>query len=73
MTYGGNGKNHWAFKPVAKPAPPAVRNESWIRNEIDRFVLAKLEANGMTANERADKRALIRRAYYDVCPQRRSR
>ena len=66
VTYGGNGKNHWAFKPVAKPAPPAVRNESWIRNEIDRFVLAKLEANGMTANERADKRALIRRAYYDV-------
>ena len=66
VTYGGNGKNHWAFKPVAKPAPPAVKNEPWIRNEIDRFVLAKLEANGMTANERADKRALIRRAYYDV-------
>ena len=66
VTYGGNGKNHWAFRPVAKPAPPAVKNEPWIRNEIDRFVLAKLEANGMTANERADKRALIRRAYYDV-------
>jgi hypothetical protein len=64
--YGGNGKNHWAFKPVTKPAPPVVKNESWVRNEVDRFVLAKLEANGMAANERADKRTLIRRAYYDV-------
>jgi Protein of unknown function (DUF1553)/Protein of unknown function (DUF1549)/Planctomycete cytochrome C len=64
--YGGSGKNHWAFKPVSKPAPPAVKNESWARNEIDRFVLAKLEASGMTANEPADKRTLIRRAYYDL-------
>ena len=66
VAYGGNGKNHWAFKPVTKPVPPAVKTESWVKNEVDRFVLAKLEANGMTANEPADKRTLIRRAYYDV-------
>ena len=60
--YGGSGKNHWSFKPVTKPAPPAVRNEPWVKNEVDRFVLAKLEANGMTANAAADKRTLIRRA-----------
>jgi mono/diheme cytochrome c family protein len=64
--YGGSGKNHWAFKPVSKPVPPAVKKESWIRNDIDRFVLAKLEAGGMMANEPADKRTLIRRAYYDL-------
>ena len=64
--YGGSGKNHWAFKPVSKPAPPAVKNEAWVKNEVDRFVLAKLEANGMSANGPADKRTLIRRAYYDL-------
>ena len=64
--YGGSGKNHWAFKPVSKPAPPTVKNEAWVKNEVDRFVLAKLEADGMTANEAADKRTLIRRAYYDL-------
>jgi len=66
VTYGGNGKDHWAFKPVTRPTPPAVKNETWIKNDIDRFVLAKLEASGMTGNEPADKRTLIRRAYYDV-------
>jgi hypothetical protein len=64
--YGGNGKNHWAFKPVAKPVPPAVKNSAWVKNDIDRFVLAKLEAAGMTGSESADKRTLIRRAYYDI-------
>src|SRR3989441_887846 len=65
--YGGDkGKDHWAFKPVKKPSPPPVKNEGWVRNELDRFVLAKLEENGMTPNESADKRTLIRRVYYDL-------
>jgi hypothetical protein len=64
--YGGNGKNHWAFKPVSKPSLPPVANASLVKNDIDRFVLAKLEANSMTLNEPADKRTLIRRAYFDV-------
>ena len=50
--YGGNGKNHWAFQPVSKPAPPAVKNGAWVKNAIDRFVLAKLEANGWDRNGR---------------------
>jgi hypothetical protein len=66
VAYGGEGKNHWSFKPVTKPVPPAVKNQAWVKNEIDRFVLAKLEANGMSANEPADKRTLIRRAYFDL-------
>ena len=64
--YGGNGKDHWAFKAVKRPTPPAVKNEAWIQNDVDRFILARLEENGMTPNEPADKRTLIRRVYYDV-------
>jgi hypothetical protein len=63
---GGRGKEHWAFKPVTKPSPQAVKNTAWVRNDIDKFVLAKLEANGLTPSEPADKRTLIRRAYFDL-------
>jgi hypothetical protein len=66
VAYGGSGKNHWSFKPISKPVPPAVKNQAWVKNEIDRFVLAKLEADGMSGNESADKRTLIRRAYFDL-------
>ena len=65
-SYGGEGKAHWAFKPVTRPTPPAVKNTAWVKNDIDRFVEAKLEASGMTGNEMADKRTLIRRAYFDL-------
>jgi hypothetical protein len=64
--YGGNGRNHWAFKPVVQPNPPAVSNSAWVKNDVDRFVLARLEARSMGPNPPADKRTLIRRAYYDV-------
>jgi hypothetical protein len=66
VSYGGSGKNHWAFKPVSRPTPPAVKNTAWGANEIDRFVLSALEANGMSGSERADKRTLIRRVYFDL-------
>jgi len=66
VAYGGNGKNHWAFKPITKAVTPVVKNESWVKNDIDRFVLSRLEASGMSANEPADKRTLMRRAYYDL-------
>jgi mono/diheme cytochrome c family protein len=64
--YTGQGKNHWAFQPVKKPAPPAVQNGAWIKNEVDRFILAKLESNGLAPNGPADKRTLIRRVYFDL-------
>jgi len=65
-TTGGEGRNHWAFQPVVKSAPSPMTNESWVKNDIDRFVLAKLQENGMKPNEPADKRTLIRRVYYDM-------
>ncbi len=66
QTYGGRGKDHWAFQALTKANPPSVRNAAWVKNDVDRFVLAKLEAGGMTGNEMADKRTLIRRAYFDL-------
>ena len=65
-SYGGVGRAHWAFQPVNKPAVPAVQNAAWVKNPIDNFVLAKLEANGMTPNSPAEKTALIRRVYFDL-------
>ena len=40
-------ETHWAFQPIASPEPPAVADESWPRDRIDRFVLARLEAAGL--------------------------
>jgi hypothetical protein len=57
---------HWAFQPVRRPALPAVKDVRWPRNSVDRFVLAKLEANGLTPSPAADRRTLIRRATFDL-------
>ncbi len=57
---------HWAFKPVANPAVPKVKDKAWVRNPVDAFVLAKLEANQLKPSPPADKRTLIRRATYDL-------
>ncbi len=65
-SYGGVGRAHWAFQPIQKPALPAVSNAHWIRTPVDAFVLAKLDANGMTPNAPADKSTLIRRVTFDL-------
>ena len=58
-------RNHWAFKPVRKPAVPAVNSE-WIINGLDRYVVARLKERGWEPSDRADKRTLIRRATMDL-------
>ena len=57
---------HWAFDPLEDVEPPAVNGEEWVRNPIDRFVLAKLEADGLSPAPEADRSLLIRRAYFDL-------
>ncbi len=57
---------HWAFEPVADPRPPEVRHRRWPNNDVDRFMLAKLESAGRSPALSADKRTLIRRATFDV-------
>ena len=58
--------NHWAFQPLSDSIVPAVKNNAWSESAVDRFVLAKLEAAGLTPAARADKRTLIRRATFDL-------
>jgi uncharacterized membrane-anchored protein YhcB (DUF1043 family) len=57
---------HWAFVPPKKPAPPEVKTPAWPRNDLDRFILAKLEANGLEPAPEADRRTLIRRVTLDL-------
>lgn len=59
-------QSHWAYQSIQKPELPKVINASWVHNDIDRFILAKLEANGLRPNQPTDKRALIRRATFDL-------
>ncbi len=56
----------WAFQPVKKPAVPAVQDAAWARSDIDRFVLAGLEAKGLKPAAEADKLTLIRRVSFDL-------
>jgi hypothetical protein len=57
---------HWAWQPISKAGPPAVKNEAWVTSDLDRFVLARLDAEGLTPSEPAPKHTLIRRVYLDL-------
>lgn len=57
---------HWAFQPVKKTIPPAVRQETWVRNDIDRFILSRLEAEGIAPSPEADPATLARRLALDL-------
>ncbi len=58
--------SHWAFQPIVRPTLPEVQQVDWPRGAIDRFVLAKLEARGLTPSPEADRYTLIKRLYYDL-------
>jgi hypothetical protein len=60
------GTKHWAFQTAQKTAPPKVQDTRWPRSDIDRFVLARLEAQGMKPVRDADRLTLLRRAYFDL-------
>ncbi len=60
------GYDHWSFQPVSKPAVPAVRDKAWVRNEIDSFVLAGLEAKGWRPSPPARPEQLSRRVFLDL-------
>lgn len=59
-------KKFWAFQPIQRPALPVVRNSQLRATAVDDFLLAKLEEKGLTYSSEADKRVLIRRAYFDL-------
>ena len=57
---------HWSYKPVTRPMPPRVNNDSFVRNDIDRFVLSTLRDKGHEPAREADRRTLIRRLSFDL-------
>ncbi len=63
---GADWKEHWAFITPARPEAPPVKSAQWARTPIDRFLLAKIEAAGLTPAAPAGKRTLIRRVSLDL-------
>jgi len=66
IVQGAEWRGHWSFEPVAVRSPPAVSDPAWPRGEIDAFILARLEREGLVPAPPAEKSALLRRAYFDL-------
>ncbi|MCH2211082.1 MAG: PSD1 and planctomycete cytochrome C domain-containing protein [Fuerstiella sp.] len=60
------GRRHWAFLPLSEPVIPQVTDEAWPNCDVDRFILKRLEANGMRPTVDADRYALLRRLSFDL-------
>ena len=60
------GKQFWSFRPVGDPVPPAVKDKSRVRNDIDRFVLARMESEGLDPAADTDRLTLLRRVTFDL-------
>jgi hypothetical protein len=59
-------REHWAWRPVRAPAPPAVKDRGWVRDPADAFLLATLEAKGLRPAPAADRRTWLRRVTFDL-------
>jgi hypothetical protein len=59
-------REFWSFRPLAKPSLPAVKQKDWPANEIDHFLLARMEQAKLKPSEDAEKRVLVRRATFDL-------
>ncbi len=66
INQGAHYDTHWSFKPIVDHEPPATVNDEWARDDIDRFILSRLESKSLQPADRADKATLIRRAYFDL-------
>lgn len=62
----GSKPKYWAFVKPVRSELPAIKNQGWVRNAIDAFVLAKLESKGLQPSLPADKRTLLRRVTFDL-------
>ena len=66
ISQGAPYREHWAFVPPRRAAPPKVGHPTWVRNPIDRFILARLEREGMQPAPHASRETLLRRASLDL-------
>lgn len=63
---GAAWQRHWSFIAPVRPLLPEIHNKAWVRNPIDAFVLARLEAEGLPPSREADRITLLRRASLDL-------
>ena len=63
---GAKYQKHWSLIAPSRPELPAVKNAAWVKNPIDRFILARLEKEGIAPAPEADRRTLIRRLSFDL-------
>lgn len=63
---GATYEPHWAYVPPKRPGLPEVKNKAWPKNDIDRFILARLEAEGLSPQPEADRATLARRLALDL-------
>jgi hypothetical protein len=63
---GAEWQGHWSFIAAKRPEPPKVKHEAAVRNSIDRFILARLEKDGLQPAKPADRVTLIRRVTLDL-------
>ena len=66
VIFKGERLDHWSLRPISNPPLPDVSQKDWPRQELDRFVLAKLEAARLAPAPEAERRALGRRLYFDL-------
>ncbi len=59
-------KKHWAYVAPVRPALPEIRNKAWVKNPIDRFILARLEKENLTPSVEADRTTMLRRLSLDL-------
>ena len=59
-------RDHWSFKPLTNPAPPSPSDDAWARNDVDRFILSRLEAEGLRPSPEADRLTWLRRVSFDL-------
>ena len=63
---GAEWKSHWAFIKPERTAAPDVKHQDFVLNDVDKFILAKLKASGLTPSKQADRVTLIRRLSFDL-------
>ena len=66
ISEGALWNNHWAYRPLGEPKPPAIQDIQWVRNPIDNFVKKNLEIANISPSHEADRRTLIKRLSYDL-------
>ncbi len=66
ISEGAEARDHWAFVKPRRPSLPRVKRVSWVRNPVDRFILARLEREGLEPSPEADRVTLIRRVTLDL-------